>query len=914
MASSKKQRTVIAKSEKGCGMDDPVFKLTVFTGKRQLTKSIKLKDGKLAKATPIAASGKIKTIKTQINELPNLINSMGKNQCLIHGTSGYGEISITPVNKPKKGAIHRTKKYFSYPKGEPGLGMLDHDPDGVGAYFTPDDLVAAISEVFPQFMDAARVIKLSTSAEIFDVDGNRLSSEKSGYHIYFVATDASDLPRFKDVLFKRLWLLEQCYGHCRLSKAGSVLVRSVFDQSVFSPERCDFVSGAILGKGLEQRLPDAEYVEGSALDTSKLTDLTADEEAAYQKLVTDERERLKPEQEPVRREYAEAEAERTGETPEVVYQRLCAAEKGTINADTVVTTKLGEKISLDQMITDARNGEYIQDPTEDSDTMARLYIDGKNNAVVRSFLHGGAELQVVWSDDEVVEKPTFDECIEAVKELGEESSPSEISEVLDLAVRSKLDPIAQRKVFEAMKLATTMPLGDLKEGFAALRKEKAGPADDLAYEVAKETLDKYYAGGAFLVRGIDRCFWQYNGKHWQRHTDEQTQHKILSVVEETVDPSEASFAGMVRASLALIISMQAAASDILCLTEEPPSVINCRNGELWIAPDGAVELRQHRYDSYLPYVLDVDYDPSAICPRFDQALIDIFGNSSDANDMARNFEEFIGYTIQPRRDIAAWFMLRGRGRNGKTKLMETVERLINKRAIYSDRLANIEKDKFAIGSLAGKLLLIDDDVDTGTKLPDGFLKKASERKLMTGQLKFKDSFEFICTALPVMLANNYPHSADLSYGLRRRAHIIPFDRVFKDEDADDTLFPHIWKHELPGVLNRAIEGLARLRQRGRFDQPMDCLMAHEEWLAQANPLVTFIVEKCTESPGSHVPMATFYRDFVSWAGESGIRSIPTKHVTRSNIENLGYQVRHRNTGNAVYGLELSGHYFSPDSE
>ena len=151
----------------------------------------------------------------------------------------------------------------------------------------------------------------------------------------------------------------------------------------------------------------------------------------------------------------------------------------------------------------------------------------------------------------------------------------------------------------------------------------------------------------------------------------------------------------------------------------------------------SIERRPHRYDSYLPYVLDVAYYPSATCPRFDQALLDIFRESSDAADMARHCLEFIGYTIQPRRDIAAWFMLRGKGRNGKTKLMETIEQLINKKAIYSDRLANIETSPFMVGALAGKLLLIDDDIDTGTKLPDGFLKKVSERKLMTGQVKFK---------------------------------------------------------------------------------------------------------------------------------------------------------------------------------
>ncbi|MBL6864053.1 MAG: bifunctional DNA primase/polymerase [Rhodospirillales bacterium] len=503
-------------------------------------------------------------------------------------------------------------------------------------------------------------------------------------------------------------------------------------------------------------------------------------------------------------------------------------------------------------------------------------------------------------------KFTFEDCISKTTKLTAESQPEDINGVLKMASEANLNAVENRQLLSKIKNSANIPLGDLRKGLVEIKKKASGPAEDLAYVVAEKTLKRFYAGGNHLVRGIDKGFWKYNGKHWERQTDEQVQNRVLEIIKTHVDPDDASFAGTLRAALSLIISKQAADDDVLKLAEEPPSVINCQNGELWIDLNGNVELRPHRFTSYLTYVLDVAYDPTAKSPRFDQALIDIFSNSSDPTDMARHFQEFMGYAIQPKRDIAAFFMLRGKGRNGKTKLMETLERLINKRAIYSDRLASIEKNKFAIGALAGKLLLVDDDVDTGTKLPDGFLKKVSERKLMTGELKFKDSFEFICTALPVLLANNYPYAADLSWGMRRRAHIIPFERVFTEEDADDSLFPFIWQNELPGILNRAIEGLNRLRQRGNFSQPTTCKAAHDIWLAQANPLSSFINEECQVSTTGYTLLKNFYFQFKFWAEGAGIRNIASRNTIKSNLENLGYEVRRRGDGNAVFGLVVDG--------
>jgi phage/plasmid-associated DNA primase len=48
--------------------------------------------------------------------------------------------------------------------------------------------------------------------------------------------------------------------------------------------------------------------------------------------------------------------------------------------------------------------------------------------------------------------------------------------------------------------------------------------------------------------------------------------------------------------------------------------------------------------------------------------------------------------------------------------------------------------------------------------------------------------------------------------------------------------------ELPGILNRCIEGYCRLQRRGRFKVPAYCEWGKRRWIAQSNPLKGFIQE------------------------------------------------------------------------
>jgi putative DNA primase/helicase len=235
-------------------------------------------------------------------------------------------------------------------------------------------------------------------------------------------------------------------------------------------------------------------------------------------------------------------------------------------------------------------------------------------------------------------------------------------------------------------------------------------------------------------------------------------------------------ASLVHQVRALLEAKLATTGDPLSFLAEPQPVINCANGEVWITADG-VELRPHRPESFLCHCLDVTYDPKATCPEYDRAISEIFAFASDPKDLVRHWNELFGYIIQPSRKIPVIPILLGGGDNGKTKLMHTVVKLLGRNLVHAQRVDDLEKNRFTMGSLFGKRLFIDDDVRAGVRLPDGILKTISEEKEVTGDQKFKPPFNFVVRIVPVLLCNNIPSLADLSHGMIRRLMVFPFDRV-----------------------------------------------------------------------------------------------------------------------------------------
>ncbi|SBW04999.1 Gp9a (fragment) [uncultured Alphaproteobacteria bacterium] len=502
--------------------------------------------------------------------------------------------------------------------------------------------------------------------------------------------------------------------------------------------------------------------------------------------------------------------------------------------------------------------------------------------------------------------PTYEDILTNAQHLAPTSAPTAINGILEVAASLDLTAVQRDHLLKLISAKTGTTKSALKADLKQLTQQQQTKASDLGLMIAQKVLGTSY-GKTGLKRCTDGSLWVFDKTHWRETTEGQIRSVIQ--IEATAHLPFAggkSLVSLVNSAHTCLIDLLGTDMDVMGMADAPLPLINCANGEVWIRPDGSPELKPHNPASRMTYCLPISYDPEAVCPLFDQALLDIFAEASDPADVARHWNEFTGYAIQPDRSIPSFWMLIGHGSNGKSMLLKTLERLVGPDAALNDQIGTFSKDHFNAAALAGKLILIDDDMAEGTTLPDGLLKKISEAKTMSARHAYgRRKFNFVNRALPIMAGNSYPRTHDVSLGMFRRAQIFPFDHVFTKKEINSALFPEIWAEEMPGVLNRALEGLKRLVLRKGFEMPEACRAALEEFKTHAVPLMAFIEDRCIHDPDARLLLSQFREALKAWAHQQGVKQPVADKTLKRKLEGLGYKVSKVHGYPTIFGLDLT---------
>jgi len=408
--------------------------------------------------------------------------------------------------------------------------------------------------------------------------------------------------------------------------------------------------------------------------------------------------------------------------------------------------------------------------------------------------------------------------------------------------------------------------------------------------------DRLKACGQYLTRAPNEQYYIYNGALWQKISREQVTKLAYDAARDILDKDkgiklELTYA--VDKAEKFLRSKTLVDSKALFFSDKPPSVINAENGTIWIDHDtGEHKLKPHHPGDYLTTQIPTTYDPAATCPAFDEMLEQVFGCIAEDHrgELVRHFWELIGYVIQPRKDIALIMVWYGTGFNGKTTIADFITRLMGSGCALPVRMHEFGsgRNQHSTASLEGKLLLIDDDLQSDAKLSDGMLKKFSETKLVEINPKHKAAYITRSNVTPLVLTNSVPIIRDLSEGLQRRMDVMPFTNDLSPHRGSD--LPRIAREtEMSGILNRALEGIKRVRVRKGFDQPQASIDASEKFFIESNNVAAFINHSTVE--GGECKLQALYTAYVNFCMVKGERN-NTERFTRfrAMVKQLNYTV------------------------
>jgi hypothetical protein len=371
-------------------MNSPAVRFTKFHG-TGVAKSYAIVDDTLQKiSAPNFSVGTFETITvTGVKQLREFIEALQPGDFL---TAGIHETLSSGVCGPGDSDIHRKIETFPFASGEPGLLIIDGDNLHKMGLLGVKDFASALGELVG---DADFVLSPSASSGI---TYKGVIGQVKGIHAFLFIEDAATIPATLEALHKRSVLCS--YAWPLISESGTILIRSIVDTAMKSPNQPCFEGGAVLGDGITQD----RWVEATKpvelMMFVKVEPITAEEEAAYELAVQTLSSSVSKKAEQKRAEWRQKRGKalaQKGCPPEKIRQILDSAlsrERPVLNSDFEILTDHHGVLTVREILADRvkYHGETCHDPLDwdYGKNKAKIYCNNGGRPTIHSFAHGEA--------------------------------------------------------------------------------------------------------------------------------------------------------------------------------------------------------------------------------------------------------------------------------------------------------------------------------------------------------------------------------------------------------------------------------------------------------------------------------------------------------------------------------------------
>jgi putative DNA primase/helicase len=386
--------------------------------------------------------------------------------------------------------------------------------------------------------------------------------------------------------------------------------------------------------------------------------------------------------------------------------------------------------------------------------------------------------------------------------------------------------------------------------------------------------------GNILKYNVDNNKWMiYNGKYWQHDVHNNVKNYVEIVAEEMLHETNMETDLPKKQQMLKNINRIYNSAGKESLLKEAQHIIGvpCTNNDfdnnefILNCENGVIDLKTGTltpHDRNLMLSMETLHpvDTTATPKRWISFLNDIFDNNQD---LISYMQKVLGYSLTGSTKEQVMFVLYGDGRNGKSLMLDVIREAlggygITTRPMLLTEQRNGNTNTEEIARLKGKRIVFSEETKIGDKLDESLIKTlTSGIGNVVARFLYGNSFEFSIIGKIFMATNHRPVIRGTDYGIWRRIHIIPFNRVFEGKD-DDKDLRYKLRAEIPAILNWLIQGCLLWQKEG-LEAPQAVKASTQEYRSEMDIIQKWVDERCEVHHDLYEKGADLFADFTNYA-------------------------------------------------
>jgi P4 family phage/plasmid primase-like protien len=285
-------------------------------------------------------------------------------------------------------------------------------------------------------------------------------------------------------------------------------------------------------------------------------------------------------------------------------------------------------------------------------------------------------------------------------------------------------------------------------------------------------------------------------------------------------------------------------------------------------------------------------DTKKSIPQFEQFINSTMVNNQKFTDpeLVRLIQEMFGYYLLNAIKPQVVFFLVGQGANGKSVMLQVLERMIGSKFVSAMSIQSLTMNQFATSGLIGKKVNICNEEESKYLRSDKF-KALISGDMVQAERKFEGQFFFRPTTKYVFATNQMPTFDGINYGIKRRMMVIPFKRIFKPDEQNHQLVDELIA-ELPGIIGWAITGANRLVKQGyKFSTAQAVKESIEDFENLTSSALLFVREGYRHDSDGFIDYEDLYKTYQDWCIKVGKKPLSMTLFNRDLRDNLGVEVK-----------------------